>query len=63
MGNLNAASQGDLALARVNVAAGTPSFTFNRGFASLADTGAGVVTLTLDNAQSLTGAAIVQVQT
>lgn len=63
MGNLGAAAQGDLALAHVTVAGGVPSFTCNRGFTSLADTGAGVVTLTLnpDNAQDLDAAAIVNV--
>jgi hypothetical protein len=61
MGNLNAAAQGDLALCHVTVAAGVPSFTFNRGFSAIADTAAGVVTLTLDNAQDLDGAAIVSV--
>lgn len=61
MGNLNATSQGDLALAHVTVAGGVPSFTFNRGFSAIADTAAGVVTLTLDNAQDLDAAAVVNV--
>lgn len=63
MGNLNAVAQGDLALAAVAVAAGTPSFGSNRGFSAIADTGAGVVTLTLDNAQALLTAGNVQVTT
>ena len=60
MGNLNAVSQGDLALASVAVAGGVPSFSSNRGFSAIADTGAGVVTLTLDNAQALLTAGNVQ---
>lgn len=59
MGNLNAAAQGDLALAHVTVAGGVPSFTCNRGFSAIADTAAGVVTLTLTDAQDLDGAAVV----
>lgn len=61
MGNLNAVAQGDLALAHVAVAGGVPAFSFNRGFSAIADTGAGVVTLTLQNAQDLDGSAIVEV--
>lgn len=54
---------GELAIAHVTVAGGTPSFDSNRGFSALADTGAGVVTLTLsaDNAQNLTSAGSVEV--
>lgn len=61
MGNLNAVSQGDLALAHVAVAAGVPSFSYNRGFSAIADTGAGVVTLTLSDAQAVLTAGNVQV--
>lgn len=60
-GSLAAVAQGDAAFARVNVAGGTPSFAMNRGFASLADTGAGVVTLTLQNAVNLTSGATIDV--
>lgn len=60
MGNLNAVSQGDLALASVAVQAGVPSFSSNRGFSAIADTGAGVVTLTLTDAQELLTAGNVQ---
>lgn len=49
---------GDLAVAHVTVAAGTPAFDSNRGFASLADTGAGVVTMVLKDAQNLTTAGL-----
>lgn len=62
MGNLNAATQGDLALARVAVAGGVPSFSFNRGFASIVDNGAGDFSLNLDNAQALQTAGLVFVQ-
>lgn len=61
MGNLNAVAQGDLALAHVDVTAGAPTFDFNRGFSAIADTGPGVVTLTLSNAQNLTDNALVSV--
>lgn len=61
MGNLNAVSQGDLALARVTNAAGASSFGMNRGFASVTHTAAGVYTLVLDQAQDLDSAAVVTV--
>lgn len=59
-GSLQGATQGDLALASVTVAGGVPSFSSNRGFSAIADTGAGVVTLTLSDAQALTTAGNVQ---
>lgn len=60
MGTLQANSQGELAMCSVTVAAGVPTLTANRGFASIVDNGAGDFTLNLDNAQALNTAGNVQ---
>lgn len=61
MGSLQTQAQGELAFAHVAWAGGVPSFTQQRGFSSIADTAAGVATLTLTDAQNLTANGNVQV--